>query len=194
MEDGELNDIEDKIWWWYPRQTIRRTNWLYRIRCTAPLWTHGDVYLLDLSWASSRILNSICHLGGNSTDYCIWEWYLRVYQEKDASFRRSCRENSNLCVVWRILSLSQFLGDCLLSSVKTSFTFDWVRILPTHPVFYNQSVVWRLHSLSHWIFYSQFEETIYSLASSRLHIISTTTQIYRWRMFPSLYILELVWY
>ena len=66
-EESSIDDIDDELNNWYPRDVLRRTNWLYRVDALRP----HDMREMDTLW-------ELCELCKDyATQFIIWAYSLR---------------------------------------------------------------------------------------------------------------------
>ena len=66
--DTSIENIEENIASWYPRDILRRTNWLYRVDALRP----HDIREMCIMWELAELFQ------GYAYQYIIWAYSIRV--------------------------------------------------------------------------------------------------------------------
>ena len=64
--DTSIENIEENIASWYPRDILRRTNWLYRVDALRP----HDIREMSIMWELAELFQ------GYATQYIIWAYII----------------------------------------------------------------------------------------------------------------------
>ena len=106
--DEDVDDIENAIRSWHPREVLRRTNWLYRVDALRPLDIREMNLLLDLIYLHQMY----------AQQFVIWGYSLKRISLQRNQIANPSRLSSLIQLVLKMAQLFLSEGYCFLSSIK----------------------------------------------------------------------------